>query len=81
MIELTENQTLQFVSLYRENVRLSDITSEFYKNKAKRQSALQKNCECVTVKDVEKKIKSIRSIYHLELDKIKKSSTFLDFFS
>lgn len=79
-MKLTENQTLQFVSLYREHVCLWDITSEFYKNKDMRQSALQKICEDMqiegfTVEDVKNKIKSMRSTYYLELDKIKKSST------
>ncbi|XP_045778770.1 uncharacterized protein LOC123876507 [Maniola jurtina] len=45
-----------------------------------RQSALQKICEGMqiegfTVEDVKNKIKSMRSTYYLELDKIKKSST------
>ncbi|XP_069363848.1 uncharacterized protein [Maniola hyperantus] len=79
-MKLTENQTLLFVSLYREHVCLWDITSEFYKHKGMRQSALQKICEGMqiegfTVEDVKNKIKSMRSTYYLELDKIKKSST------
>jgi hypothetical protein len=45
-----------------------------------RQTALQNLCigmeiEGFTVEDVKNKIKSIRSTYYLELDKIKKSST------
>ena len=81
MVKLTEDQTLHFVCLYREHVCLWDITSETYKNKAMRQSALQKICESMqgiegfTVEDVKTKIKSIRSTYYLELDKIKKSTT------
>ncbi|CAH2084108.1 unnamed protein product [Euphydryas editha] len=78
--KLSEDQILKFVSLYRENTCLWDISSEDYKNKPMRQSALQKLCigmeiEGFTVEDVKNKIKSIRSTYYLELDKIKKSST------
>lgn len=45
MKKLTENQTLHFISLYRENSGLWDISSEDYANKTMRQSALGKMCE------------------------------------
>lgn len=78
--KLSEDETIKFVSIYRDNPCLWDITSENYKNKAMRQTALQNLCigmeiEGFTVEDVKNKIKSIRSTYYLELDKIKKSST------
>ncbi|KOB76627.1 ADP-ribosylation factor-like protein [Operophtera brumata] len=78
--KLSEDETVKFVTIYRENPCLWDITSEHYKNKAMRQTALQNLCigmeiEGFTLEDVKNKIKSIRSTYYLELDKIKKSST------
>ncbi|XP_035430335.2 uncharacterized protein LOC118262826 isoform X2 [Spodoptera frugiperda] len=78
--KLSEDETIKFVSIYRDNPCLWDITSENYKNKAMRQTALQNLCigmeiEGFTVEDVKNKIKSLRSTYYLELDKIKKSST------
>ncbi|XP_013181313.1 PREDICTED: uncharacterized protein LOC106127679 isoform X1 [Papilio xuthus] len=78
MRKLTEDQTLQFIMLYKENSCLWDISSEDYKDRAMRQSALERICEgmqlqSLTVDDVKSKIKSIRSTYYLELDKIKKS--------
>lgn len=81
MIKLTEKQTLQFVSLYKEHMCLWDITSDFYKNKAMRRFALQQICddmqiEGFTIEDAKSKIKSIRSTYYLELDKIEKSAAF-----
>ncbi|KAJ0172676.1 hypothetical protein K1T71_011815 [Dendrolimus kikuchii] len=42
--KLSEDQMLKFVSLYRENPCLWDISSEDYKNKPMRQSALQNLC-------------------------------------
>lgn len=78
--KLSEDETVKFVTIYRENPCLWDITSEHYKNKAMRQAALQNLCigmeiKGFTLEDVKNKIKSIRSTYYLELDKIKKSST------
>ncbi|XP_020723102.1 uncharacterized protein LOC126926324 isoform X1 [Bombus affinis] len=78
--KLNKNQTSKFVTLYREHECLWDIASKDYKNKAMRESALKKICEDMQmegfgVEDVKNKIKSIRSTYYLELDKIKRSTT------
>lgn len=81
MRKLNEEQTMQFIALYKENSCLWDITLDDYKNKAMRQSALENilegmKIENMTVDDVKSKIKSIRSTYCLELDKIEKSTVF-----
>lgn len=39
--KLTEDQTIQFVAVYREHPCLWDITSENYRNKSMRDAALQ----------------------------------------
>ncbi|XP_076674210.1 uncharacterized protein LOC143372146 [Andrena cerasifolii] len=77
--KLNEDQTFKFVTLYREHQCLWDITSENYKKKSMRVAAMKNICEYMEiegfgVEDVKHKIKSIRSTYYLELDKIEKST-------
>lgn len=74
-----EEETFKFVTLYGEPSCLWDITSIHYRNKSMRNAALKKICEEMaienfTIEDVKNKIKSIRSTYYLEVDKINKST-------
>lgn len=78
MKKLNEDQTLKFVTLYREHECLWDTACENYRNQYMRGCALKKLCEDIeiegfTVEDAKHKIKSIRSTYFLELNKIEMS--------
>lgn len=78
--KLSVDQTYKFVTLYKERRCLWDIKSKNYKNKRLREIALKQICKEMGidnfhVEDVKTKIKSIRSTYYLELDKIKRSIT------
>lgn len=70
--------TLKFVQLYRANENLWNMFIPEYRNREARSESLQSivdelNCPNFTVKDVPKKIKSLRSTYYLEVAKIEKS--------
>lgn len=74
-----DDNTLQFINLYRNEECLWDIRSQNYRNKQMRITALQNICssmnmERLTIEEVKAKIKSLRCTYNLELDKISKST-------
>lgn len=76
----TENDTLKFVSLYKECEVLWNFQDKNYKNRDKRNSALEyirreMHINDLTVDIIKKKIKSIRDTYNLEKSKIKKYNT------
>ncbi|KAL5246304.1 hypothetical protein ACI65C_013712 [Semiaphis heraclei] len=73
-----EETTLKFVQLYRENENLWNIFISEYRNRDTRSASMQSiaselNIPNFTIKDVPKKIKSLRSTYYLELAKVEKS--------
>lgn len=77
--KLSEEETLKFVQLYREHECLWNIRCNGYKNKQMRTSALEKIQEGMAIEgfaiaEVKAKIRSIRSTYYLEIDKIEKST-------
>lgn len=70
--------TLKFVKLYRENENLWNMFTPEYRNCDCRSASMEAivselNLSNFTIKDVPKKIKALRSTYHLELAKIEKS--------
>ncbi|XP_014356276.2 uncharacterized protein LOC106709093 [Papilio machaon] len=74
----TEVQMLKLVKIYRDYPCLWNVTSEFYKNRNARESAYKEiweklNIPGLTIKDIPKKIKNMRSSYYQELKKIVKS--------
>ncbi|XP_013177394.1 PREDICTED: uncharacterized protein LOC106124916 [Papilio xuthus] len=74
----TEVQMLKLVKIYRDYPCLWNVNSEFYKNRNTRDSAYKEiweklNIPGLSVKDIPKKIKNMRSSYYQELKKIEKS--------
>lgn len=74
-MKLSEQQTLKFVTLYRQHRCLWDRTHKFYTVKRMRNDALNKiivdfGMPGMSIEEVKKKIKNLRSTYNLELDKI-----------
>lgn len=76
-----DEKTVKFIRLYRDFQCLwNSSNSSLYKNKIARDNAYRKIVEemqdhNITVKDVKNKIKGLRSTYHQELNKIKKSKS------
>lgn len=75
----SDDEHLKVVQFYRKEVCLWNIRSPSYRNKEMRLVALQNICnemniEGLDTEDVKNKIKTLRSTYYLECDKIKKSS-------
>jgi len=73
-----EETTLKFVQLYRENENHWNMFIPEYRNRDTRSTSMQSidselNIPNFTMKDVPKKIKSLRSTYYLELAKVEKS--------
>lgn len=74
----SEGKTLKFVQLYCDNENLWNMFSPEYDNREAKSASMQAivdemNDPTLTVKDVPKKIKALRSTYYLELAKIEKS--------
>lgn len=72
----TENDTVNFVRLYKECEVLWNIQDVNYKNRDKRNNVFdyiqsEMKINNLTVEMIKKKIKSIRDTYHLEKNKIK----------
>lgn len=81
MPKLSTEINLKFVQLYRDHECLWNSTLPSYKDKCKRDSALQKMCVelktigiDMTTKEVKSKIKNLRATYSQELTKIDKST-------
>lgn len=81
MPKLSTQINLKFVQLYRDHECLWNATLASYKDKCKRDSALQKICDelkkmdiDMTIKDAKSKIKNLRATYCQELTKIDKST-------
>lgn len=77
--KFSEDETFKLVTLYREQETLWNIRCDAYKNKQMRASALQQlqkemGIDGLTIEEIKSKIKSIRSTYYLEVDKIEKST-------
>lgn len=70
-----DERTIQFIHLYREYECLWKPTSSFYKNKIARANAYSKIQEelNLTEKEIKNKIKSLRSTYHQERNKVENS--------
>jgi hypothetical protein len=73
-----EEMTFKFMQLYREHENLWNVFNKDYRNRDVRSASMKAivedmNVPNFTVKDVPKKIKSLRSTYYLELGKIEKS--------
>jgi len=73
-----EETTLKFVQLYHEHENLWNMFVPEYRNRDTRSASMQfiareLNIPNFTMKDVPKKIKSLRSTYYLELAKVEKS--------
>nr|XP_053623095.1 uncharacterized protein LOC128682442 [Plodia interpunctella] len=76
-MKLTEEETCRFVMIYKSHECLYDGSHPNYKCKYARAAAIQEMVEEVAIQDitaddVKKKIKSLRSTYFLEWDKIQK---------
>jgi dihydroorotate dehydrogenase len=74
----SEEQTTKFVNMYKDSENLWNVFTPEYKNREARLASLKHmvldmNIPNFGVKDVSKKIKSLRSTYHLEVTKITKS--------
>jgi dihydroorotate dehydrogenase len=74
----SEEQTTMFVNIYKDSEHLWNVFTPEYKNREARLASLEHmvremNIPNFGVKDVSKKIKSLRSTYHLEVTKITKS--------
>ena len=70
------DQNVKFVELYKDNTNLWNCLDPNYKNRNLRQSSIENiraEMNLVSTSDVTKKIKSLRSTYHLESLKIEKS--------
>lgn len=81
MPKLSTEINLKFVQLYGEHECLWNAALPIYRDKNKRDSALQKICGEIktlgidmTTKDVKSKIKNLRATYSQELTKIDKST-------
>ncbi|CAH1962562.1 unnamed protein product [Acanthoscelides obtectus] len=77
MHKWSENETLKFVSLYKECEILWNVHDTNYKNREKRNKAFEyiqqeMNMKNLTLDMIKKKIKAIRDTYHLEKNKITK---------
>lgn len=75
----SDEEHLKVVQLYRKEKCLWNIHSLYYRNKEMRSVSLQNICSEMNIEgldpeDVKNKIKTLRSTYYLECDKIKKSS-------
>lgn len=75
----SDEEHLKIVQLYKTEGCLWNIHSPNYRNKEMRTAALQNICdkmgiESLDIEDVKTKIKTLRSTYYLECDKISKSS-------
>lgn len=70
-----DEKTTQFILVYREYECLWNPSCSLYKNKIARDNAYTKIQEefNLTVKEIKNKIKSLRSTYHQELNKVEKS--------
>ncbi|XP_013195270.2 uncharacterized protein LOC106138615 [Amyelois transitella] len=76
-MKLSEDQTLQFVKLYKRHECLYDTSHPHYKFRHAREAAMREMIQefgipGIRVDDVKKKIKSLRSTYFLEMEKIQK---------
>ncbi|XP_038206196.1 uncharacterized protein LOC119828170 [Zerene cesonia] len=77
-LKMTKEETCKFVELYKINDCLWNVKNKHYRNKEARSTALQNIVDGMqlpgfNIKDVQAKIKCLRSTYYLELDKIEKS--------
>lgn len=75
----SDEEHLKIVQLYKKENCLWNIHSPSYRNKEMRYVALQNICDKMNIEnldmeDVTNKIKTLRSTYYLECDKIEKSS-------
>ncbi|XP_045496131.1 uncharacterized protein LOC123694679 isoform X2 [Colias croceus] len=82
-LKLNREETLKLVELYKINDCLWNIKNKDYRNKEARINALQNIVDEMqltgfNIKDVQAKIKCLRSTYYLELDKIEKSERLND---
>ncbi|CAG4950754.1 unnamed protein product [Colias eurytheme] len=82
-LKLTKEETLKLVELYKINDCLWNVKNKYYRNKEARINALQNIVDEMqltgfNIKDVQTKIKCLRSTYYLELDKIEKSERLND---
>lgn len=71
----SDQQTIRFMRIYRDNERLWNIHHPDYRNRELRRASLRSFVQILripnfTVGDVVKKIKSLRSTYYLEMKKI-----------
>lgn len=75
----TELQMFKLVEIYQEYPCLWNVTNELYKNRQARESAYKEiweklNIPGLTIKDIPKKIKNMRSSYYQEIKRIEKST-------
>lgn len=78
--KMNKDQIMKFVQLYKDCECLWDINSTGYKDRNKRDAALQHMSEKMDItgfghKEVAQKIKNVRTTYKQELQKIMKSTT------
>ncbi|XP_069360674.1 uncharacterized protein [Maniola hyperantus] len=74
----TETQMYSLAEIYRDYECLWNVTSDLYKDRAARESAYQKilerlNIPGLTIRDIPKKIKNLRSSYYQEIKRIQNS--------
>ncbi|XP_072941223.1 uncharacterized protein [Epargyreus clarus] len=74
----TDLQMLQLVETYQDYPCLWNVTSDLYKNRDARESAYKEiwetlNIPGLSIKDIPKKIKNLRSSYYQEIKRIEKS--------